>query len=92
MKNYRKKAKEAVHIASDIARDIVGNIPKITVNSGKEVVIDGKCRIIEYGSEKISAVCGRMKINILGRALNVGLLDKCALVVRGVVTGVYFEE
>lgn len=92
MKNYRNKAKYAVDFAKDFAADLVGNIPKLTVNSGKEVVIEGKCAILEYTSEKIRASCGKMKISVTGRALNVGLLDNCALVVRGVVCGVFFEE
>ena len=89
MKNYTSKAKKVVR---RIADDIVDEIPKITVNGGREVIIEGKCKILEYKEQKICSACGKMRVSVSGRALNVGLLDKCALVVRGVVSGVWFEE
>ncbi len=98
MKNYRKKALSAIPTAVSVAEksglpiDVLGGYPMVTVKSGRELIIEGKCRLLEYCGEKIGIACGKVRITVNGRGLNVRLMDSCALVVAGVICAVVFEE
>lgn len=98
MKNYRKKPRTSIPVSVELSEksglplDILGGYPQIVIRSGRELVIEGKCRLLEYGAEKISAACGKVRLTVSGRGLNVCLMDSCALVVKGVICAVFFEE
>ena len=98
MKNYRKKANPGIPVAVSIAEksglpvDVLGGYPLVTIRSGREIVVEGKCRILEYCGEKIGIICGKVRLTVAGRGLNVRLMDSCSLVVAGVIGSVVFEE
>ena len=98
MKNYRKKAVPAIPATVAVAEksglpiDLLGGYPMVTVKSGRELIVEGKCRLLEYCGEKIGIACGKVRISVSGRGLNVSLMDSCALVVAGVICAVVFEE
>ena len=98
MKNYRKQSSRetsallAVAQKSGLPLDVLGGYPKIVVKSGRELIVEGKCRILEYCAERIGIICGRVKIKVEGRGLNVTLMDSSALALSGVICAVFFEE
>lgn len=72
--------------------DVLGGYPQIRIYYGRELVIEGKCRLAEYTSENVCALCRKLKITVAGRALCVKLMDEHALVVCGVISAISFEE
>ena len=98
MKNNRKNLSDAIPVAVSLARksgipiDILGGYPSIKILSGHEIIIEGRCRLLEYSRERICAVCGKMKVAVTGRGLDVRLMDGDALIIIGMITALLFEE
>jgi sporulation protein YqfC len=98
LKNYRKKSNNFRRVSTVVSEktglpvDVLDGYPQIKLYCGRELIIEGRCRISEYTPETVRAVCRRVKITVSGRALTVKLMDEQALVVCGVIQSVSFEE
>ncbi len=89
MQNYLKKQKSKNNFS---AVDMLCGYPFIQINNGRELVIEGNCRILEYTDSVLSALCKGKRITVNGRNLDVKLMDSTALVVCGVLMSVCFGE
>ncbi len=98
MKNNRKNISQSIPVAVSLAQksgipiDILSGYPQIKILSGHELIVEGRCRLLEYSTERICAVCGKTKLAVTGRGLDVRLMDENALVVIGLITALLFEE
>ena len=89
MRNYSKKQKQSNYLP---AVDMLCGYPFIQIYNGRELVIEGNCRILEYTDTALSAVCKGKIITVNGRGMDVKLMDINALVISGVILSVFLGE
>ncbi|MBR5552301.1 MAG: YabP/YqfC family sporulation protein [Clostridia bacterium] len=98
MKNYRKNDVEKTSVAQKLSKkielpiDVLAGFPQIKITSGRELIVEGRCRLTEYSCEKIGISCSENVITVVGRGLNVCHMDSKALVVSGIICALFFEE
>ena len=98
MKNYRKNVVEKTSVAQKLSKkselpfDVLAGFPQIKIRSGRELIVEGKCRLTEYSCEKIGVLCLGTEMTVTGRGLNVCHMDSKALVISGIICAVFFEE
>ncbi|MBR5528766.1 MAG: YabP/YqfC family sporulation protein [Clostridia bacterium] len=91
MKNYSKRKNENKKQNGAGAVSILRGCPYIHITDGRELTVEGNCRILEYTDEFLCVLCGKRRITVSGRELCVRLMDGYALVVCGIIHSVGFE-
>lgn len=96
MKKNRNKHPSAlaaqISERTNLPVDALGSFPRILLNAGHELMIEGSCRIAGYSETCLHAVCGRHTVSVTGLALRVKLMNETALVVCGTIRSVSFDE
>ena len=98
MKNYRKNTKQSIPLCVSVSSktgipiDTLGGYPQITVRFGREVTVEGSCRIAEYSQEVLKILCKGVAITVMGKNISIKLMDELALVANGIISSICFEE
>ncbi len=63
---------------------------KITINSNKEIIIEGLRNVLEYEQEKIKLNLGNKTLLILGTNLTINSLTINGVVITGIINSLEF--
>lgn len=90
----RSKGSAAARLSERVGLpvDVLKGYPYLQLYGGRRLIIEGACRLLDYGDESLCAQCGKVRIRVSGRKINVGLMDPEALIVSGYIQSVSFEE
>lgn len=98
LKNYRNSAKRRIPVCVSVSEktgmpfDTISGYPQITVSYGRQICVEGKCRISEYTSEVLKLRCKGVCVLLEGKNIRVKLMDDEALVAVGAIKRICFEE
>ncbi len=98
MKNYRKKESPHIPVCVTVSDktglpiDTLAGFPQITLRYGRELTVEGCCRISEYTSETLVILCKSVKITVSGKNIRVKLMDELYLVASGSISNISFVE
>lgn len=89
-----KKGKTVEKLARklDLPRDIVMDVPKITVTGNKEIIIENHKGIILFEENEINVNSNMGVIKINGKDLVIEYLEGRTIVVTGKFSSVIYEE
>ena len=98
MKNYRKKESPNIPVRVSLSEktglpiDTLAGFPQITLRYGRELTVEGCCRITEYTNDTLGLQCKSVKILVSGKNIRVKLMDELYLVVNGCINNISFLE
>jgi sporulation protein YqfC len=84
------KIKEKVTEILELPKEVVLNIPKITMFGCKDILIENYKGIIEYNNEKIRVNTGSGIIKIIGNNLNIREITSEDILVNGIIDSLEF--
>lgn len=88
----KKPFSELISEKLDIPKDILMNIPRLTLSGNRELVIENYFSISEYTPELIKIKAPDYILKIDGDGLKLSLISREALKISGIFTQISFEN
>ncbi|HOJ09006.1 MAG TPA: sporulation protein YqfC [Clostridiales bacterium] len=86
-----KNVKEKLTEVLELPKEVILNIPKMTIIGNKELVIENYKGIIEYGSARIRINTGTGLIKITGNGLNIKEITSEDVIIGGDISSLEFQ-
>ncbi len=87
-----KKIRNYIAEKLSLPKDVVLDLPRISVCGDKEIYIENHKGIMEYGDECIRIKTGDAIVHILGFGLRIIILESDRMVINGEFTAVEYEK
>lgn len=87
----KKSISEAVSDAWGVPKDIIMNLPRLTISGGSEIYIEGHKGIIEYTVSRIRVSTAMGIISVSGKKLNISVIRPEDILINGVFTKIEYE-
>ncbi|HHW30544.1 MAG TPA: sporulation protein YqfC [Clostridiaceae bacterium] len=84
------RLKEKITEALELPKEVILNIPKITIFGCKDILIENYKGIIEYDNERIRINTGSGVIKITGSNLNIREITSEDVIVNGIIDSIEF--
>lgn len=88
MRRLREMAADAVRLPKDVVMDL----PKVSICGDKEIFIENHKGLVEYGTERLSVKMNDGVMNIIGSSLRIIVLETDRMVVNGEFERVEYEK
>lgn len=85
-------AKEVIAEKLDFPRDVILNIPKITITGDNEITIENHKGIILFNDEEVKINSGVGLISINGRRFEIRFIGGSTITITGKFKSVTYEE
>lgn len=91
LKDNRKKILTSIMGILELPPEIVLNTCKFTITGKEEITIENYSTLLQYSDDKIrlNTACGNVCIE--GKGLNIELVNKYTIVVKGIINGFFYE-
>lgn len=86
----KARLKEKITEVLELPKEVILNIPKITIFGCKDILIENYKGIIEYDSERIRINTSSGVIKITGRNLNIREITSEDVIVNGIIDALEF--
>ncbi len=87
----KKSISEAVSDAWGAPKDVIMNLPRLTISGDREIYIEGHKGIIEYTVSRIRVSTAMGIISVSGKNLNIAVIRPEDILVNGVFTKIEYE-
>ena len=87
----KKKILSSMTNALELPKGMLDGEPHIEILSNKEIVIDGKCTVLEYTDCAVRICCGQNIIKFIGRDLNINNISAGGIKINGYVCTIDFD-
>lgn len=91
MENEREGLRQQMADWLDLPRDVVLDVPRITLIGDMQLAVENHRGLLEYSSERIAVGAPRGRLAVLGRDLVIGTVSGEVITVRGQIEAVRFE-
>lgn len=76
----------------ELPRDIVLDLPKLTLIGNLQIFVENHQGIIEYRPDRVRVNTTRGELEITGRTLAIGSIGRDEIVVEGRIQGISFRD
>lgn len=87
----KKRISERVADAWGVPKDIIMNIPRISVSGDKEIYIENHKGIAEYGENTIRVMAGKGAVKIYGKHLVITSIRPEDILIEGQLERIEYE-
>lgn len=86
-----RQFREAISESFGLPKDVIMNLPKISLTGDREIYVENYKRIIEYGADEIRLATNSGTVHIKGRELRIKLLRHTDILITGFFTVMEYE-
>ena len=90
-KKREKSVKEKIYEHLDVPKDLVFDIPHITLFNNTEMRIENYKTVLEYEENKITLACKDKFLNIIGKKLDITIITDDEISIKGEILSIEFS-
>lgn len=88
----KKSISENIADSLGVPKDIIMNLPRITVSGDREIYIENYQRLLCYTDTKITLSTSMGNLSIVGENFHIDIIRREAILISGVFTGISYEK
>ncbi len=75
----------------DLPRDILLNLPRITVIGNLQIILENHRGLVEYSDERIRINLEGKELTVTGSGLTIGAVSEAEIMIEGNIEGLHFR-